>query len=45
MIICKDCELDVYLVQRKLKKDVKYIPYYCWKCENFKDYDEVTYTK
>lgn len=50
MIICKECGCDVYVQQRNLVKSVNYgfscdEPYYCWKCESFKDYNEVTYTK
>lgn len=50
MIICKECGCDVYIQQRKLVANQAYNfsddePYYCWKCEDFKDYNEVTYTK
>ena len=43
MIICKDCKVDVYLIQRALKEDAKDTPYYCWYCERGLEFDEVTF--
>lgn len=43
MIVCKECKLDVYLIQRVLKEYAKDMPYYCWYCERSLGFDEVTF--
>ena len=45
MLVCKECEVDVYIQQRAaahLSGFSSYDePYYCWNCEKFRDYSEV----
>lgn len=45
MIICKECDCDVYIQQRDGELVRADTPYYCCDCECFKSYSEVIYTK
>lgn len=42
MLICEKCKQDVYIQQRvKIELNPLNAPYYCWYCEEFKNYNEV----
>lgn len=46
MLLCKACKQDIYIQQREVKfKTVLDEPYYCWYCEEFKNYNEVEANK
>lgn len=45
MIVCKECGVEVFIQQRKGKYVFICSPYYCYSCELFKNYGEVTYRK
>lgn len=42
VIVCKKCGEDVYIQQRTTNYilSITY-PYYCWSCEDFRNYSEV----
>lgn len=45
MIVCKECDAAVYILQRKDILNPYNPPYWCWCCDEPRDYKGVTYTK
>ena len=43
MIVCKECNIDIYLVQRPSKPRPNSTPYYCWYCERGLNIEEVKF--
>lgn len=42
VIVCKKCGKDVYIQQRTTNYILSITePYYCWFCEDFRNYNEV----
>lgn len=42
MLVCNKCGKDVYIQQRGTDFVLSITePYYCWYCENFRNYSEV----
>lgn len=42
MIVCKECEIEVYIRQRNIGVDKDVRPYFCFCCESFLKTSEVT---
>lgn len=45
MIICKECEIEVYIRQRNIGGSLDIAPYYCFSCESFLEINEVAHKK